>query len=182
MYVIRKENQYCYLDNNKAVRTTDNLMLAKKFQTSDEAFQLLHYATKKLKGFSVLDLNTNKTVKYVAKCKREAFNATQRTNIYNKDNGICAICGKFVPLDDYTVDHIIPISKGGTNDMGNLQCAHKVCNQVKQDILPEDLMDKLSDIVVYQMEKNYNDELYKKIRHIRRKQRKGGVLAWIFGC
>lgn len=180
MYAIRKENQYCYLDKNKAVKTTDNIYIAKKFQTSDEAFQLLFYATKKLKGFNVVDLNTNQTVKYIAKCKRKNFTSAQRMSVYNKDKGTCAICGKFVSVDDFTIDHIIPIAKGGTNDLENLQCAHKVCNQVKQDILPEDLMDKLGDIVVYQMEKNYNEELYKKIRHIRKRKR-GGILSCIFG-
>ena len=54
---------------------------------------------------------------------------------------VCAICGRpvdmeLVPPDPMspTVDHIIPISKGGhPSDMGNLQLAHWICNRLKSD-------------------------------------------------
>ena len=54
---------------------------------------------------------------------------------------ICAICGKPVyfslkyphPLSA-TIDHIIPISKGGhPSDINNLQLAHRSCNRQKSD-------------------------------------------------
>jgi 5-methylcytosine-specific restriction endonuclease McrA len=54
---------------------------------------------------------------------------------------ICGICGKPVdfsykyphPLSP-TVDHIIPVSKGGhPSDMDNLQLAHRCCNREKSD-------------------------------------------------
>jgi len=53
----------------------------------------------------------------------------------------CAICGR--PVDKQlkypdpmspTVDHIIPLSKGGhPSDMGNLQLTHWICNRLKSD-------------------------------------------------
>lgn len=58
---------------------------------------------------------------------------------------VCGICGKPVdngykyphPLSP-TVDHIIPITKGGhPSDMNNLQLAHRCCNRQKSDRLPE---------------------------------------------
>lgn len=181
MYVIRKEKQYCCLAENNRVDYTENITLATKFNTIDEAFKILHRATKKLKGFKVEDLNTGKEIKYIAKCKRQNFSSEQRMDVYNRGEGICAICGKFVAADEFTLDHIIPLAKGGVDTLENLQCTHRVCNQVKQDILPEDLMDKLSEIVLYQMEKNYDEEFYKKIRYVRRKKITGGILKWIFG-
>lgn len=59
---------------------------------------------------------------------------------------VCAICGK--PVDktlkapdpmSASVDHIIPIAKGGHPcDLDNLQLAHRSCNRAKgTDIIPQ---------------------------------------------
>ena len=46
--------------------------------------------------------------------------------------GMCGICGEDMfgleSDSDIHVDHIIPVSKGGTNDYDNLQPAHATCN------------------------------------------------------
>lgn len=43
----------------------------------------------------------------------------------------CGICR--LPVDDAekTIDHIIPLSRGGTNECSNLQIAHSTCNKRK---------------------------------------------------
>lgn len=45
----------------------------------------------------------------------------------------CAICKR--KLKQPTIDHIEPISKGGTHDMNNLQAACMICNAIKSDNL-----------------------------------------------
>ena len=51
----------------------------------------------------------------------------------------CAICGKMIEsVDDLTVDHIIPISKGGKQNIENCQLAHKSCNCKKSDTMPDE--------------------------------------------
>lgn len=61
---------------------------------------------------------------------------------------VCALCGQ--PVDknlkyphplSATVDHIIPLTKGGhPSDIENLQLAHFVCNRQKADKLPQEKM------------------------------------------
>ncbi len=75
------------------------------------------------------------------KGNRGAFEAARQKIL--KTQTICGICGKPVdfsyknphPLAP-TVDHIIPVSKGGhPSDLANLQLAHRCCNRKKADSL-----------------------------------------------
>jgi len=55
-----------------------------------------------------------------------------RRRILHRDRFICGLCDdRTRPAD--TVDHIIPISKGGTHDDWNLRAAHAKCNYRKHN-------------------------------------------------
>lgn len=51
------------------------------------------------------------------------------------DSGPCAYCGDPNPN---VVDHILPVSRGGTADRANLAPACKPCNDNKLDFTPEE--------------------------------------------
>lgn len=68
--------------------------------------------------------------------------------LMKRDNNICKICGQVCNSDDYdvdkegnfitggtypSIDHIIPVSKGGTHTWDNVQLAHFKCNSDKSD-------------------------------------------------
>ena len=40
---------------------------------------------------------------------------------------------------EYVVDHIVPLAKGGADDLSNKQAAHRSCNRTKSDRLAEEL-------------------------------------------
>ena len=46
-------------------------------------------------------------------------------------NGRCAICKDDLSNVKTSLDHKIPVSKGGTDDISNLQLTCFTCNQIK---------------------------------------------------
>ncbi len=46
----------------------------------------------------------------------------------------CRYCRRTVPKVDRTVDHIIPLCKGGTNAKTNLAMACRSCNDAKKNM------------------------------------------------
>lgn len=150
-YILRKGNEYCFLDGRKKIYRTQDIGFATRFTDVKKAYDLLYLARKKLKGFRVVDLDTD--ILTAGKCatKRRMFSEPERMAIYNKCKGRCGICGRFVPYDEAVIDHIVPLAKGGTNAMENLQCAHSWCNYVKRCDSIEELTRKLVGIVLYQM-------------------------------
>jgi 5-methylcytosine-specific restriction endonuclease McrA len=61
--------------------------------------------------------------------------------VFARDRWRCHLCGKHSPenlrgsYDDRApeLDHVIPLSRGGTHTWDNVRLAHRKCNQVKSD-------------------------------------------------
>jgi hypothetical protein len=51
-----------------------------------------------------------------------------------KQGNTCVLCGKLLTYDTATIDHKIPISKGGNNQYENFQLTHFECNLKKGDL------------------------------------------------
>lgn len=65
---------------------------------------------------------------------RKEVRTTQfiRKQLINNNGAICELCNKPIEtMKDCTIDHIIPVSKGGLTTIENCQLAHKNCNQRK---------------------------------------------------
>lgn len=63
-----------------------------------------------------------------------------REAVLERDNWRCYLCGKDTSLtddpfssDSATVDHVIPLSRGGEHSMRNVRCACLACNAGKAD-------------------------------------------------
>lgn len=53
-----------------------------------------------------------------------------------RSNGICHYCGKKFPPRELTMDHVIPIARGGKSVKINLVPCCKDCNTKKRQLLP----------------------------------------------
>ena len=50
--------------------------------------------------------------------------------------GVCHYCGRPTPPGALTMDHIVPISRGGRTTKGNVVPCCKECNNRKKQLLP----------------------------------------------
>lgn len=64
--------------------------------------------------------------------KRRTFSAKERLDHFLKANGCCAQCSlKITPGKRWDLDHVIPLSLGGSNDVTNLQVLCQACHTQK---------------------------------------------------
>lgn len=73
----------------------------------------------------------NEKAKKIVNLKTNKFKA----KLYWQANGNCGICNQHIDItlkyphpQSFSIDHIIPVSLGGTHAASNLQPAHLVCN------------------------------------------------------
>jgi hypothetical protein len=82
-----------------------------------------------------------KTVKRQKKTKPHRISHDQVVRQYGSS---CHICKEPIDLElarthrfGLTVDHVIPVNKGGNDELDNLRPAHWICNVKKSDKMPE---------------------------------------------
>jgi len=66
----------------------------------------------------------------IKKC-RGNFTLQEWEDLKKKCNYTCQMCGKKEPEIKLTIDHIIPISRGGINYIKNIQPLCRSCNSIK---------------------------------------------------
>jgi len=52
----------------------------------------------------------------------------------------CALSGVLMEPDDASLDHIVPLSKGGEHNMDNVQVVHKDVNRMKGQMSQEEMV------------------------------------------
>ena len=70
--------------------------------------------------------------------------AENRSALFGQQNGRCTGCQRWFPPRNFTVEHILPQSKGGGHDLGNLQLLCGACNSKKGAGTQEELIARLA--------------------------------------
>lgn len=63
-----------------------------------------------------------------ARKRGQGFEKIIPSEVYERDGGRCHICGKHVPKSRMSLDHLIPLSRGGGHFKLNVRLAHLECN------------------------------------------------------
>ena len=64
--------------------------------------------------------------------ERGRIPAKVRREVWRRDEGKCSRCGS---RDRLEFDHIVPVSKGGSNTARNIELLCEVCNRAKSDLI-----------------------------------------------
>ena len=88
---------------------------------------VIHSPSWNMKLPSVISLK-----EYVHLSRRPAFT---RFNVFLRDQFACQYCGHSFPTHELTFDHVIPRSRGGRTEWGNVVTACGRCNLTKADKL-----------------------------------------------
>jgi 5-methylcytosine-specific restriction endonuclease McrA len=78
-----------------------------------------------------LDASDIKKERYKARTLRESQWWKRRLA-----KGVCHYCGRLIPPSELTMDHIVPLARGGKSIKGNVVTACKKCNTKKKQLLP----------------------------------------------
>lgn len=81
-------------------------------------------------------------------------NNTSKDGLYK-----CSCCGQHFNKKDIDIDHIIPKSKGGTNEIWNLQPMCKHCNRSKQASLESTAPDLIKSVASNVLKGNKIDNI-----------------------
>jgi 5-methylcytosine-specific restriction endonuclease McrA len=68
----------------------------------------------------------NRALSRLAVTRRKEWTKKERQELLTRQKGYCPCCGD--KLDKYEIDHVNPLCRGGTNDVGNLQALCLPCH------------------------------------------------------
>lgn len=76
------------------------------------------------------------------KREREKARELRKSSYFQNllDKGICYYCGKKFPREELTMDHIVPVVRGGKSTKGNVVVACKECNNKKKYLTPVEMI------------------------------------------
>lgn len=67
----------------------------------------------------------------------------KRIRIFERSGGVCSYCGDEITLNGFHVEHMLPQSRGGSNDDDNLVASCRRCNMAKSSQTPLEWVETL---------------------------------------
>jgi 5-methylcytosine-specific restriction enzyme A len=86
-------------------------------------------------------IEIEKDPKHIAREKKRA-KELRKTNWWQDklNRGICHYCHEKFSADEITMDHVLPISRGGKSTKGNIVPCCKECNSEKKYLTPAEMI------------------------------------------
>jgi hypothetical protein len=107
--------------------------------------------------------------------KRKGLSLGLRFEIFKRDGFACQYCGQTPPAAILEVDHILAVSKGGSDEIENLLTSCFDCNRGKAARDLKKIPESLSQNIEVQKEKMLQIEEYNKFLMQKRKMQDGVI-------
>lgn len=103
---------------------------------------------KRTKNAQAKDINPLELVSFDGQESSERVYIPQKVKdiVFMQSHGKCAICRMPLYKQNSTIDHIIPLSRGGTNDPMNLRAVHPECNRLKGNFLDKEFVNVVRNV------------------------------------
>ena len=143
--IVDNENGYCAYSNKQMGRLCNvngnsisriiNVLIKKGYfqagydeDTNFREMILGHKTYNDIYGLDISDFIKDKNIYKTNTSSKRNISPSKRIKIFERDNFTCQYCGVKAPEVKIEIDHIIPISKDGTNEIENLTTACFECN------------------------------------------------------
>ena len=178
--VLTNGQHYIATDTSGKIKKVQNIEKAQTFYSCNIAMRKVIFNPKKCAGFFPYDTDDfmndpfckkDNTKKKLQKMKRKQYTTYEREMIYRKGDCKCYLCGKDLLLSEMTLDHVVPLNKGGADCLENLMPCCRECNTWKSNYLKQEFEGKVSNIYMHQMDdKIGNKFLWRFIKKYLNKQ------------
>lgn len=159
-FIITKKIKFIISKN----KLSSNPSKAKKFNNRIDAVM---YANKYCKFLLRKDVISDDQLKErinnicneAPKEERVRFSKATRRIVFERCNKRCAICGRLIPKDQYSIDHILPLDRGGTNTIDNLQAACLSCNKLKSNSTDDEFVRGITTILSHKIQEKLDRDI-----------------------
>ena len=78
--------------------------------------------------------------------QRRRISKDVRKALWERLNRKCGYCGMKIGLPEVTIDHMVPLSRGGADCIDNMICSCKMCNELKRNRTIEEFRGTVSGL------------------------------------
>jgi len=176
-YVVTTGIRYI-TESRKGSEVTADYSKAKIFKSLEDVQSYIAKHEGTFETFAVIDQNGNnvtlngleerkkftneqlQTLGVEHKTKRIVLKKDTRLKVFESGNHVCCYCGKELTENNFTVDHTLPLNRGGGNEISNYQLCCYRCNTLKSDYTDNEFVKRASTILSNRiMDDTTNDEI-----------------------